>query len=175
MTRHEVTGQRDLWLSERHRNWGPMYVSDIDSIGLEHDAHMPMHYYHYRRTNYFIDYKTFFTSRPHDASTDALIDAGNHYRSDEHPNGVPVFVVLYDYDHNYSGPPNRHPMGFNPIPKNDQAQLWVSTTGRLMSERGYVRWLYQMKGLQAPDKTLQRLSPVPMASLLAETTVGAGR
>jgi hypothetical protein len=175
MTRHEVTGQRDDWLSLRHRGWGPMYVCDIDSIGLEHGAEMPALNYHFRRTSYFIDYKTYFTRKPHDASTDALVDAGNHYCSDEHPHGVPVLVVLYAYDKQYIGPPNRHPIVFKPIPKNEQAELWVPPSGLLLSERSYVRLLYRMKGLEAPNQTLLNLSPVPMASILIETAVGAAQ
>lgn len=172
MTRHEVTGQRDLWLSRRHRTWGPaMFACDIDSISLECNAEMPMLYYYNRKPSYCIDYKAWDTSKPHDASTDTLTDWATNYRTAQHPRGLPMFVVLWKADHSHQGPANTQPMMFKPVPKNAEAERILNArlargVPPAISERPYVKWLHELKGVQVPPEVLKQLSPVPITELI---------
>lgn len=165
MTKHEVTGDRDLWLSQRHRTWGPLYASDIDNISLEHNAEMPMAEYNNRKPVALIDYKTWNTPTRHDASTDVLIDLATHYQTDTHPNGLPMFVVLWHADQHYIGPANRQPIIFRAIPKNSEARHEMDRRRfqqktDVMSERAYVTWMYQLRHLDPPTDLIPQLSPV---------------
>lgn len=129
----ERTRWRDQNLSERHRKWGigcPAF--DIDFLLVEMNR---------AKACAIIEYKGELAEAqfPTHPSYLALSDLGNKAN-------VPVFAVRYA--HNFSW--------FRLVPLNFVAKKLIPVR-RMMSERQFVTFLYNLRGVQPPEEIFESL------------------
>ena len=116
------------WIRDWHRRQGPaLAMTDIDAVYCESRGDVPVALIEYKR----------FTPRVLE-ETNALLQFGNLATLA----GLPAYIVFYD-----------HTPAFVVRPWNDEA---VARRGRhgdqRMTEREFVTWLYQLRGLSLPDR-----------------------
>ena len=129
----ERTGWRDANLSLRHRQWGVGCPAiDMDLILVELNR---------AQACALIEYKGELAQAqfPTHPSYLALSDLGNKA-------AIPVFAVRYA--HNFSW--------FRVVPLNTFAKRMLATR-RMMNERQYVTFLYNLRGTQPPEEVFELL------------------
>lgn len=122
----ERTGWRDQRLSLRHRQWGlDCPAADIDFLLAEYDHYQPVA---------LIEYKHEFAApaMTKDATRRVLANLGNAAK-------LPAFGVRYADDLSW----------FRPVPLNDRAKQELPEVVR-MSEKGFVTFLYRLRGRTIP-------------------------
>lgn len=134
--RQERTGWRDGHLSERHRKWGLACPAiDLDFILLEYDRGRP---------NALIEYKAEYAPAqfPTHPSYLALCNLGDRAN-------IPVFAVRYAQDFSWW---KVNPLNIVAKKVFPQKQHWT--------ERQFVTFLYNIRGLQPPDEMFDWLDNV---------------
>lgn len=137
MTAHERTNWRDQNLSARHRLWGfDCPAIDLDFVLAEYDFGKP---------KALIDYKlrsSLDETPPASANLGTLARLGEMAR-------LPAFIAYYR---------NTPRWQFRVFEINNIALGWLDQNGQLLDEDDYVRWLYRLRGREAPPHVLLKAS-----------------
>lgn len=129
----ERTGWRDQNLSQRHRLWGlALPAIDLDFILIELDRAKPVA---------LVEYKGELSQPqlPSHPSYVALCELGDGAK-------LPVFACRYAHDFSW----------FRVVPLNARAKVIVPRR-RMMTERQYVTFMYNLRGVQPPESVLEML------------------
>ena len=136
MTAHERTGWRDKDLSGRHRDWGhdcPM--SDLDFIGTEYDNREPVALIDYKlRQNPYEPLPRTVRLLKDDSNLWVLGRLGALAQ-------IPSFVVFYGRQFAWFQVQGLNKIGVNKTPE-----------AQPMSEKDYVRFLYELRGRKLPEE-----------------------
>jgi hypothetical protein len=137
----ELSGKRDLWINDQHRNWGwDCPFVDFDFLGLEYDTCQAV---------VLIEYKD--SRRPNGQPTEPPNFEKANYktlRNAANKLEVPLLIVHYNSEWNC----------FKPFVGNDRAKQWVKAPGLIMSEIAYVTMLYDIRKRPLPSHLANSLS-----------------
>ena len=141
MTAHERTGWRDKNLSGRHRDWGvncPM--SDLDFIGTEYDNREPVALIDYKqRRNPYEPLPHTMRLLKDDSNLWVLGRLGALAQ-------IPSFVVFYGGQFAWFQVQGLNRIGVSKTPEVQP-----------MSEKDYVRFLYELRGRKLPEEIEEHL------------------
>lgn len=131
--RQERTGWRDGHLSQRHRRWGlAVPAIDLDFLLIEYDRGKPTALIEYKGEHAPAQFPTH-------PSYLALCNLGDRA-------GVPVFVVRYAQDFSW----------WKVVALNNPAK-GMFPQRKHFSERQFVTWLYNMRGLMPAEEIFESL------------------